>query len=63
VAGRGAADGQAELILEDQCITLAPGDSWLVPAHAEHAYRVIEPFTAVEATAPPAQMHGRDEKG
>jgi hypothetical protein len=34
-----------------------------VPAHAEHAYRVIETFTAVEATAPPAQMHGRDEKG
>jgi quercetin dioxygenase-like cupin family protein len=55
--------GRAELTLEGQRINLAPGDSWLVPAHAEHAYRVIEPFTAVEATAPPAQLHGRDESG
>ena len=54
--------GKAELTVEGQSITLAPGDSWLVPAHAEHAYRVIEPFTAVEATAPPAQVHGRDRK-
>jgi quercetin dioxygenase-like cupin family protein len=54
--------GRAELTLEGQVITLEPGDSWLVPADAEHRYRVIEPFTAVEATAPPAQVHGRDEK-
>jgi quercetin dioxygenase-like cupin family protein len=53
--------GRAELNLEGQTIHLAPGDSWLVPAHAEHRYRIIEPFTAVEATAPPAQVHGRDE--
>ena len=53
--------GRAELTLEDQTIRLEPGDSWLVPPDAEHSYRIIEPFTAVEATAPPAQVHGRDE--
>ncbi|MCA6124405.1 cupin domain-containing protein [Bradyrhizobium sp. WSM 1704] len=53
--------GRAELTLEGQVIRLGPGDSWLVPAQSEHRYRIIEPFTAVEATAPPAQVHGRDE--
>jgi quercetin dioxygenase-like cupin family protein len=54
--------GRAELTIEGQTITLEPGDSWLVPADAEHSYRIIEIFTAVEATAPPAQVHGRDER-
>jgi hypothetical protein len=31
-----------------------------VPAGARHSYRILEPLTAVEATAPPAQVHGRD---
>jgi len=53
--------GRAELTLEGQTIKLEPGDSWLVPAGAEHSYRILEVFTAVEATAPPAQVHGRDE--
>lgn len=53
--------GRAELTLEGQTIKLEPGDSWLVPAGASHSYRVLEAFTAVEATAPPAQVHGRDE--
>ena len=53
--------GRAELTVEGQTLRLEPGDAWLVPAEAEHAYRVLEPFTAVEATAPPAQVHGRDE--
>ena len=53
--------GRAELKLEGQTITLEPGDSWLVPADAEHAYRILEKFTAIEATSPPAQVHGRDE--
>ena len=55
--------GRAELTLEGQTIKLEPGDSWLVPAGAEHSYRILEVFTAVEATAPPAQVHGRDESG
>ena len=52
--------GRAELHLEGQKVLLEKGDSWLVPPGAEHSYRVLERFTAVEATAPPAQVHGRD---
>lgn len=52
--------GRAVLDLEGQTVRLEPGDSWLVPADARHSYRILEPFTAVEATAPPAQVHGRD---
>jgi quercetin dioxygenase-like cupin family protein len=53
--------GRAELELDGQRIKLGPGDSWLVPAHAKHGYRILETFTAIEATAPPAEVHGRDE--
>ena len=28
---------------------------------AEHRYTILQPFTAAEATAPPAQVHGRDD--
>ena len=52
--------GRAELVIEGQTVRLEPGDSWLVPADAEHTYRILEKFTAVEATAPPAQVHGRE---
>jgi quercetin dioxygenase-like cupin family protein len=52
--------GRAELDIEGQTVRLEPGDSWLVPADAEHTYRILETFTAVEATAPPAQVHGRE---
>lgn len=53
--------GRAELHLEGQMVLLEPGDSWVVPRGASHTYRILEPFTAVEATHPPAQAHGRDE--
>ena len=53
--------GRAELHLEGQVIRLEPGDSWLVPPGASHSYKILEPFTAVEATAPPAQIHDRDK--
>ena len=53
--------GRAELEIEGQTIRLEPGDSWLVSPNVEHTYRILETFTAVEATAPPAQVHGRDE--
>jgi mannose-6-phosphate isomerase-like protein (cupin superfamily) len=46
--------GRAELIVGGETVTLEPGDSYLVPAGAEHTYRILETFTAVEATAPPA---------
>lgn len=53
--------GRAELHLEGQTVLLEPGDSWSVPEGASHTYKILEPFTAVEATCPPAQVHGRDE--
>lgn len=52
--------GRAELTIEQQTVILEPGDSWLVPANSEHSYRILEKFTAIEATSPPAQVHGRD---
>ncbi|MFN6570621.1 cupin domain-containing protein [Dendronalium sp. ChiSLP03b] len=54
-------NGRAELHTEGQKILLEPGDSWVVPKGASHTYKILEPFTAVEATSPPAQVHGRDE--
>jgi quercetin dioxygenase-like cupin family protein len=52
--------GSAKLDLEGQTLKLKAGDSWLVPAGATHQYTIIDPFTAIEATAPPAEVHGRD---
>lgn len=54
-------EGQAELHLEGQKLLLSAGDSWVVPKGATHTYKILEPFTAVEATSPPASVHGRDE--
>jgi quercetin dioxygenase-like cupin family protein len=53
--------GRAELHLEGQMVLLEPGDSWLVPRGASHTYNILEAFTAVEATSPPAEVSGRDE--
>ena len=53
--------GKAELIVGESRVTLEPGDSWIVNRGELHTYRILEPFTAIEATAPPAQAHGRDE--
>jgi mannose-6-phosphate isomerase-like protein (cupin superfamily) len=52
--------GRAELEIEGQIVSLEAGDSWLVPRGAAHRYRIVEPFEAVEATSPPAHVHGRD---
>jgi hypothetical protein len=41
-------------------VLLGPGDSWVVPRGSSHSYKILEPFTAVEATSPPAFAHGRD---
>jgi quercetin dioxygenase-like cupin family protein len=54
--------GRAELHLEGQMVLLEPGDSWTVPKGASHTYNILDSFTAVEATSPPAQVHGRDEE-
>jgi quercetin dioxygenase-like cupin family protein len=52
--------GQAELQIEGQTVLLGRGDSWVVPKGSAHTYKILEPFTAVEATYPPAFVHGRD---
>ncbi|HSN57074.1 MAG TPA: cupin domain-containing protein [Candidatus Sulfomarinibacteraceae bacterium] len=54
--------GRAELDIEGQTAVLEPGDSWVVPQGAEHTYNILEHFTAIEATAPPASVHGRDDR-
>jgi quercetin dioxygenase-like cupin family protein len=54
--------GRAELHLEGQMVLLEKGDSWVVPRGAAHTYKILESFTAVEATYPPAHIHGRDEE-
>ena len=54
--------GRAELQIEGQIVTLEAGDSWVVNKGQKHTYRILEAFTAVEATTPPARSHGRDQK-
>lgn len=54
-------EGKANLHLENQIVELSPGDSWVVPPNSRHSYEIIEPFSAVEATSPPAEVHGRDQ--
>ncbi len=46
--------GEAELHIEGQMVRLEPGDAWVVPQGALHRYQILEPFTAIEATSPPA---------
>ncbi len=53
--------GRAELQIEGQTVTLEPGNSWVVPRGAEHTYRILETFSAVEATHPPYHVHGRED--
>lgn len=47
--------GRAELHIADAVILLEPGDSWTVPREAPHTYRIVERFTAIEATSPPTE--------
>lgn len=54
--------GRAELHVAEQKVLLEPGDSWVVPKDVLHQYCILEPFTAIEATYPPARIHGRDER-
>ncbi len=53
--------GRAELLIEGQKVILEQGNSWVVPKGARHTYNILESFTAVEATTPPYQVHGRDD--
>ena len=47
--------GRAELHLEGQVTVLEPGSSYFVPQGAAHTYKILESFSAVEATSPPAE--------
>ena len=47
--------GKAELTVSDKTITLEPGVSWVVPKGAKHSYKILESFSAVEVTHPPAR--------
>ena len=49
--------GKAELHLEGQTLILNAGDSYAVPKNASHTYKILQTFTAVEATSPPAFAH------
>lgn len=46
--------GRATVEVNGQTIALEPGATWWVPAKAKHRYEIIETFTAIEATSPPA---------
>lgn len=47
--------GRAELTIAGEAVLLNAGDSYRVPKDADHTYRILEPFTAVECTSPPAK--------
>jgi quercetin dioxygenase-like cupin family protein len=53
--------GRARLELEGQEILLEKGDCWLVPAGAQHRYRIEEDFSAIEATSPPAEFNDDED--
>ena len=44
--------GRAELHLEGNVTVLEVGMSYLVPQGAAHTYKILETFTAIEATSP-----------
>lgn len=48
--------GKAELHIEGEVTELNEGDSYLVPKNTEHTYKILETFSAVEATSPPAHL-------
>jgi quercetin dioxygenase-like cupin family protein len=52
--------GRARLRAGNEVLDLDPGDSWVVPAGVSHTYEIVEAFTAVEATSPPARQAGRN---
>ncbi|QKG53247.1 cupin domain-containing protein [Hymenobacter sp. BRD67] len=47
--------GRAELHLEGQVTALEAGSSYLVPQGVSHTYKILETFSALEATSPPAR--------
>ncbi len=54
--------GRAELHLGDRVIPLKPGSSYAVPRGVAHTYRILETFSAVEATTPPSRDTGWEDE-
>ncbi len=54
--------GRAELILAGKTTLLQPGVSWVVPRDAEHTYKILETFTALEATTAPGDDPAYEKK-
>lgn len=52
--------GRMVLSIQGEQTTLKAGDSWVVPAGAEHYYEILEPLKAIEVTSPPAQDNHQD---
>lgn len=53
--------GKLDVTLNGETAHLGEGDSWLIPAGADHQYKIIEDIVAIEATSPPARLGGKDE--
>ena len=53
--------GHAEVHFNGEVLELEQGDSWVIPQGISHTYKILAPFTAIEATSPPAR-EGLDEK-
>lgn len=47
-------EGRANLHCDGEIVALAKGDSYLVPKGVAHTYEILERFSAIEATSPPA---------
>ena len=53
--------GRAELHSEGEMVLLEPGNAWVVPRHARHTYKILEPFgPRLRRPHPPAEIHDRD---
>jgi quercetin dioxygenase-like cupin family protein len=53
---------RAKLQVQGQTVILEPGDSGIVPKGSLHRHKILAPFTAIEATCPPTEVHARDEE-
>ncbi|GAA5514751.1 hypothetical protein Dcar01_03511 [Deinococcus carri] len=45
-------EGRVDLIVNDETVSLQPGDSYHVPRNTPHTFRITETLTAVEVNTP-----------
>ena len=53
-------EGEGQAVVDGTRSKVEPNSLIVIPKGAEHSYRILEAFTAVEATHPPAEVHDRD---